>query len=98
MGHEFIMSMATKSWFSRYLSSIIHRIQRTTVAGLRFLGNDRRTLGLSSNIGQVGEDLAEAFLRQAGYRIVASRHRTPRHEIDLIAIDRKTIVFVEVKT
>lgn len=49
-------------------------------------------------LGARGEREAERFLRRRGYRIVARGARDRLGEIDLIAIDQGTIVFVEVKT
>lgn len=48
-------------------------------------------------LGAEGERLAERFLRRRGYRILARNYRCSRGEIDLIARDGATIVFVEVK-
>jgi putative endonuclease len=48
-------------------------------------------------LGKTGEDLACAELEQRGYEIVARRHRTRSGEIDIIAKDGPTWVFVEVK-
>jgi putative endonuclease len=48
--------------------------------------------------GRRGEFLAAAHLRHRGYRIVARNLRTPVGEIDLIAMDGRVLVFVEVKT
>ena len=39
-----------------------------------------------------------ALLRQKGYRIITRGYRTPLGEIDLIARDGQSVVFVEVKT
>ena len=50
------------------------------------------------SLGQQGERAAERHLRRAGYRIVARRDRGRLGEIDLVALDGRTIVFVEVKT
>jgi putative endonuclease len=48
-------------------------------------------------LGPRAERYAARYLRRKGYRIVA-RNRTHRHgEIDLIAIDRTFLVFVEVR-
>lgn len=47
--------------------------------------------------GRRGEALAAWFLRLKGYRILASRFRTPAGEIDLVARHFGTLVFVEVK-
>ena len=49
-------------------------------------------------LGRRGEDAAARFLRKLGYTIVARGHRDNIGEIDLVAVDGRTIVFVEVKT
>ena len=47
--------------------------------------------------GRRGETLAAWYLRLTGYRILASRFKTPLGEIDLVAKRFGTLVFVEVK-
>ncbi len=47
--------------------------------------------------GRLGEDAAVALLRRAGYRILEQNVRCGRVELDLIARDGPTLVFVEVK-
>lgn len=47
--------------------------------------------------GLDAEWIAAWILRFKGYRILATRYRTPVGEIDIIARRRRTIVFVEVK-
>jgi putative endonuclease len=47
--------------------------------------------------GRRGETLAAWYLRLKGYRILASRFKTPMGEIDLVARHFGTLVFVEVK-
>jgi putative endonuclease len=49
-------------------------------------------------IGKVGEDLAEEFLVNKGYEIIQRNYRYGHGEIDIIASDRETLVFIEVKT
>ncbi|HEY5618490.1 MAG TPA: YraN family protein [Vicinamibacterales bacterium] len=49
------------------------------------------------SLGKMGEELACAELCRRGYAILARRHRTRHGEIDIIARDGNTIVFVEVK-
>lgn len=49
-------------------------------------------------MGERGEAAAAKFLRRSGYRIVARRYRMFPEEIDIVAVDRRTVVFVEVKT
>ena len=48
--------------------------------------------------GHRGEDLAVDFLFAKGYRIVARNWRIKAGEIDIIAQDKDTLVFCEVKT
>nr|WP_047165677.1 YraN family protein [Sphingomonas sp. Y57] len=48
--------------------------------------------------GRAGERIAAWWLRLHGWRIVGSRVRTPRGEVDLVARRRRTLAFVEVKT
>jgi putative endonuclease len=47
--------------------------------------------------GRRGEDLACEALRRNGYAVVERRFRTRMGELDVIARDGDTIVFVEVK-
>lgn len=48
-------------------------------------------------LGILGENLAAAALEARGYAIVDRRYRTRHGEIDIVAEDHGTIVFVEVK-
>jgi putative endonuclease len=48
--------------------------------------------------GKTGEDLACRELERRGYAIVARRYRRRGGELDIIARDGPTLVFVEVKT
>ena len=45
-----------------------------------------------------GEDLAARYLRRNGYTILERNAQFGRYEIDIIAQERDTIAFVEVKT
>ncbi len=47
--------------------------------------------------GARGEDSAQKYLQSKGYRILARNYRKSCGEIDLIALDGKTLVFAEVK-
>jgi putative endonuclease len=49
-------------------------------------------------LGQRGEAAAAKFLRKKGLTIVARSNRGRLGEIDLVAVDDRTVVFVEVKT
>jgi putative endonuclease len=48
-------------------------------------------------LGRLGETQALRFLKKRGYRILARNFTTRQGEIDIIAEDRGTIAFVEVK-
>ena len=47
--------------------------------------------------GRLGELAARRHLESAGYTILASNVRCGRHEIDIVADDGGTLVFVEVR-
>jgi putative endonuclease len=49
-------------------------------------------------LGQRGEKAAARFLKRLGYHIVARGDRSSTGELDLVAVDGRTVVFVEVKT
>jgi len=48
-------------------------------------------------LGKGGEDLAIRELERRGYAILARRYRRRTGEIDIVARDGRTVVFVEVK-
>ena len=53
---------------------------------------------LNKMFGNRGERLAAKYLKRKGYRILARQARNRFGEIDIIALDGDSIVFVEVKT
>ena len=55
-------------------------------------------LNKRQKLGQTGESLAAWYLKKSGYKILEQNYRTPLGEIDIIAKEKKTIVFVEVKS
>jgi putative endonuclease len=50
------------------------------------------------SLGRMGEDVAADILKGAGYRIIERNYRCRGGEVDIVALDGKTVVFVEVKT
>lgn len=50
------------------------------------------------SIGKFGEDLAVSYLKKHGYKIIERNFRIRGGEIDIIALDKDTLVYVEVKT
>lgn len=54
--------------------------------------------GYRHRLGNKGETVAVHFLKKKGYQILERNFRLERGEIDIIAKDGDTLVFVEVKT
>jgi len=48
--------------------------------------------------GRQGEDIAAAYLSEQGYRIVARNWVCPTGELDIVAQNGDTLIFVEVRT
>ncbi len=48
--------------------------------------------------GILGEKLAKDYLKQRGYKILETNYRCPHGEIDIIARDKESLVFIEVRT
>ncbi len=57
-----------------------------------------RRLRAPRPLAERGEQAAARYLRRRGYHIIARRDRSRLGEIDLVAVDGRTVVFVEVKT
>lgn len=51
----------------------------------------------TSQSGALGEQAAADYLTQKGYRILARNYRRPCGELDIVALDGRTLVFAEVK-
>lgn len=49
-------------------------------------------------VGNIGEEAATDYLRNKGYFILERKYRRKIGEIDIIAKDKETLVFVEVKS
>jgi len=65
---------------------------------LRQLRDRVQSWSAPAPLGVRGEQAAIRFLKRLGYIVVAHGERDRIGEIDLVAVDGKTIVFVEVKT
>jgi len=66
---------------------------RTQITEHRTQNTDKK-----KELGKEGEDIAVRFLKKNKYKILEKNFRTPLGEIDIIARDGDTLVFVEVKT
>lgn len=84
--------------FRRHNRQILERVMRNLIRKLTSVFRRGAAEGTSGSLGNRGEDVAARFLRRLGYRIVATQHRNALGEVDIIAADGQTIVFVEVKT
>src|SRR5208282_594649 len=96
-----VFSVISQRWGSAY-----NMMRRGTISdrigawldGLRTRFSSRGSVGMSRfALGRHGEYLAERHLRHQGFRIVARNFRAAGAEIDLVAMDHDTLVFVEVK-
>ncbi|MCX5783603.1 MAG: YraN family protein [Elusimicrobia bacterium] len=50
------------------------------------------------NLGALGEEQAAAYLKKLGWKIIARGYKCYLGELDIVAMDGKSLVFVEVKT
>ena len=51
----------------------------------------------NSKKGFIGEQIAENYLKSQGYKIIKTNYKCKLGEIDIIASDKDTLVFIEVK-
>ena len=51
-----------------------------------------------TKLGSWGEEQARRFLQDTGYNILATNYRSSYGEVDIVALDGKELVFVEVRT
>ncbi len=59
--------------------------------------NEQKKCRNRREIGSRYESIAASYLEQQGYQICEQNYRTRTGEIDLIAVEKGTLVFVEVK-
>jgi len=50
------------------------------------------------SVGAAGELIAQNYLKKKGYRIIETNFRTRYGELDIVAKNNNTLVFVEVRT
>ena len=56
------------------------------------------TISHRSGLGRWGETYAAAYVETLGMRVIERNWRCPEGEIDIIALDRGCVAFIEVKT
>lgn len=85
----------------RWLRELVRQAQELLGRPVRYGGSDRGGAGSAprgGRLGPRGERAAARYIRRRGYRIVARNFRAAGAEIDLVALDGPTLVFIEVKT
>ena len=65
---------------------------------MHFIPELQTEMASHNDLGHIGECKAAAFLQQKGYSILHRNWKYGDLEVDIIALDRDEIVFVEVKT
>jgi putative endonuclease len=50
------------------------------------------------DIGKLGEEAATEYLEKQDYKIILRNWRCPEGELDIVAMDQRTLVIIEVKT
>ncbi len=85
---------------SSFAQSNLLNLERRVYTALRARADRKRSIAPHLLLGERGEDAAFFHLRHLGYTVVARRWRSPCHpgDLDLVAWDSNTLVFVEVKT
>src|SRR3954462_3604774 len=58
----------------------------------------KKTPPEKDELGLMGENAAAKFLKKQGFKILVPRYRCRYGEIDLVAREKDTLVFIEVKT
>lgn len=53
---------------------------------------------ISNPTARIGEEIAANFLKKLGYKIIDRNFRARNTELDIVALNKDTLVFVEVKT
>lgn len=68
--------------------------------GNKIILNKKRVIIMyyKQQIGRNGEDIATKYLMENGYKILERNFNCWQGEIDIIALDKQEIVFIEVKT
>ena len=74
------------------------QIDQSLTYARRLFADTRHRWQAWNSLGRRGERAAERLLKRKGYLIVGRNVRNPFGELDLIAVDNRTVVFVEVKS
>jgi putative endonuclease len=82
--------------YCKYTSKTVPKLTKYLVVLYNFFKDDK--MARQQKIGKLGEDVAVQLLADAGYLILERNWRFSKAEVDIIAKDRSTLVFIEVKS
>lgn len=77
---------------------MLERFNNLLIRSAAAVSRWRKRLFPPRTLGQRGEAVAGRYLVRRGYKIVARGQRGDLGELDLVAVEGRTVVFVEVKT
>ena len=80
----------------RPVSTMLRRSESAAPTGPQ--AEHRLGFSLPPGTGLTGEQLAASKLSEMGYKIIDRNHRTRHGEIDVVAVEDREVVFLEVKT
>lgn len=80
-------------WILPYIEEAVPNIQERKTSA-----RSPRASSAKDRLGRVGERAAVRYLKRKGYRVLSRNERFARGELDIVALDGETLVFVEVKT
>ena len=63
-----------------------------------FANKIKKEMAAHNELGAWGEEIAADYLQRQGYQILERDWKSGHRDLDLIAMDNDTLVFVEVKT
>ena len=82
----------------RFFNAVVSNLSRWIQSSGLSWRRHRSFRANESPIGPRGENIAADYLRRKGLRILERGYASKTGEIDIIALDQQTLVFVEVKT
>ena len=60
--------------------------------------NPKTNMYYKQQFGKLSEKLAVKFLKKQGYKILSLNYRCPLGEVDIVGLEKDTVVFIEVRS
>jgi putative endonuclease len=86
----------SRGWRAQRLDAVTNSLRFARSRGAKS-AQPRDMTYARQRLGRQAEELVATRLRRSGWRIVARNERLPSGELDIVALDAGTLVFVEVK-